>query len=156
MATERLAEDLLALWRLLRSSTHPVRRGDITPEQYWLLKLLQRRGPRSIGDLAEILDVTGSSITTACKRLEKAALVRRVRQSESGDERVVQVQLTTRGIEQLESWQRERREALSRMLAPLSESEQETLQFLIERVLAAAGIQISSSTEEPAQEEGRS
>src|SRR5689334_8676968 len=138
MATDRLVEDLLVLWRLLRTSTHPVRRAEITPEQYWLLRLLHRRGPMSISELAEVLGVTGSSITTACKRLEKAGLVRRERQGEGCDERVVLAVLTAQGVEQIEAWQQERREMLSHMLSPLTQQEQDELQRLIERVLEAA------------------
>ena len=135
MATDRLVEDLLALWRLLRVNTHPVRRGEITPEQYWLLKLLNKRGEMSIGELAEALGLTGSSVTTACKRLEKAGMLRRARQADGQDERIVLVSLTTQGREQLEAWQQERRAALVQMLAPLSVSEQNELQRLIERIL---------------------
>lgn len=135
MATDRLVEDLLALWRLLRASTHPVRRAEITPEQYWLLRLLHRRGPMSISELAEVLGVTGSSITTACKRLEKAGLVKRERQGDGCDERVVLAVLTAQGVEQIEAWQQERREMLSHMLSPLTQQEQDELQRLIERVL---------------------
>jgi DNA-binding MarR family transcriptional regulator len=135
MATDRLVEDLLALWRLLRASTHPVRRAEITPEQYWLLRLLHRRGPMSISELAEVLGVTGSSITTACKRLEKAGLVKRERQGDGCDERVVLAVLTAQGAEQIEAWQQERREMLSHMLSPLTQQEQDELQRLIERVL---------------------
>lgn len=140
MATDRLVEDLLALWRLLRNSTHPVKREEITPEQYWLLRRLRRFGSLSIGELATSLGITGSSATTACKRLEKAGLVlrERQRQGDGGDERVVRVQLTQRGIEQLEAWQQERREVLSRMLEPLSRQEQDELQRLVERVLEHA------------------
>lgn len=135
MATDRLVEDLLALWRLLRVNTHPVRRGEITPEQYWLLKLLNKRGEMSIGELAEALGLTGSSVTTACKRLEKAGMLRRERQSDGQDERVVLVSLTPQGREQIEAWQQERRVALTQMLAPLTASEQNELQRLIERIL---------------------
>jgi DNA-binding MarR family transcriptional regulator len=135
MATDRLVEDLLALWNLLRVSTHPVRRGEITPEQYWLLKLLNKRGTLSIGELAEVLGVTGSSVTTACKRLEKSGLLHRERQGDGQDERVVLVTLTTQGHEQIEGWQQERRTALTRMLTPLTPTEQEELQRLLERIL---------------------
>ncbi len=135
MATDRLVEDLLALWRLLRVNTHPVRRGEITPEQYWLLKLLNKRGELSIGELAEALSLTGSSVTTACKRLERAGLLRRERQVDIPDERVVLAMLTEQGREQLETWQQERRNALTHMLAPLTPSEQDELQHLIERIL---------------------
>jgi DNA-binding MarR family transcriptional regulator len=135
MATDQLVENLLALWRVLRVNTHPVRRGDITPEQYWLLKLLKKRGALSIGELADALGVTGSSVTTACKRLEKSALLRRERQADGQDERVVLVTLTTQGHEQIEDWQQERRAALTQMLAPLTSAEQEELQHLLERIL---------------------
>jgi DNA-binding MarR family transcriptional regulator len=135
MATEQLVEDLLALWRLLRINTHPVRRGEITPEQYWLLKLLNKRVELSIGELAEVLGVTGSSVTTACKRLEKSGLLKRTRQADGQDERVVLVTLTDQGREQIEAWQQERRNELSKMLAPLSTTEQAELQRLIERIL---------------------
>lgn len=135
MAPDRLVEDLLALWRLLRINTHPVRRGEITPEQYWLLKLLNKQDEFSIGELAEVLGVTGSSVTTACKRLEKAGLLTRTRQADGQDERVVLVTLTAQGREQLEAWQQERRRELAKMLTPLSPSEQAELQRLIERIL---------------------
>lgn len=135
MATDRLVEDLLALWRLLRVSAHPVRRGEITPEQYWLLKLLNKRGELSIGELAEALGLTGSSVTTACKRMERAGMVRRARQVDGQDERVVLVTLTTQGCEQLEAWQQARRDAVTEILTPLAPAEQDELQRLLERIL---------------------
>lgn len=135
MAADRLVEDLLALWRVLRMNTHPVRRGEITPEQYWLLKLLNKQGELSISELAEVLGVTGSSVTTACKRLEKSGLLKRTRQADGQDERVVLVTLTSEGRAQIEAWQQERRNELTKMLAPLSLSEQIELQHLIERIL---------------------
>jgi DNA-binding MarR family transcriptional regulator len=134
--TDGLAEDLLTLWRVLRQVSQQDRRGEITPEQFWLLRLLGRQGPSSIGELAGALGIMSSSVTAACKRLEGAGLVRRERQA--GDERVVMVSLTERGEEQIAHWRRARREALARLLAPLDEEEQTQLQRLIERVLAAA------------------
>ena len=85
--------------------------------------------------LDEVLGVTGSSVTTACKRLEKSGLLKRTRQGDGQDQRVVLVTLTAQGREQIEAWQQERRNELSKMLAPLSPSEQAELQRLIERIL---------------------
>jgi len=62
-------------------------------------------------------------------------MLRRERQADGQDERIVLVSLTMQGREQLEIWQQERRAALVRMLAPLSASEQNELQRLIERIL---------------------
>ena len=133
MATEQLAEDLLALWRVLRNLSHPVRRAEMTPEQYWLLRLLNHAGSLSISEVANQLDIAISSATISCKRLEKAGLLTRERQSD--DERVVRVALTASGLAQIDAWGRRKREALTRMLNVLDAQEQQVLQNLIERVL---------------------
>lgn len=141
MTSDRLVDDVLALYHLIRRTSHPVHRAEMTPEQYWLLRLVNRRGALSIGELAEALGVTGSSVTTACKRLEKAGLVTRERQVD--DERMVRVMLTGQGLARIESWQQQRRELLTQLLAPLDQDEQRTLQHLLERVLETADRQIS-------------
>jgi DNA-binding MarR family transcriptional regulator len=136
MATERLVEDLLTLWRLLRNLSSPVRRAEMTPEQYWLLRLLNRTGPLNISELANELGIAISSATVSCKRLEKAGLLTRERQSD--DERVVRVALTAKGLAQIDAWRQRKREALTHWLGVLDAQEQKTLQSLIERVLEAA------------------
>jgi DNA-binding MarR family transcriptional regulator len=141
MTSDRLVDDVLTLYHLIRRTSHPVHRAEMTPEQYWLLRLLNRSGALSIGELAEALGVTGSSVTTACKRLEKAGLVTRERQAD--DERMVRVMLTGQGLARVESWQRQRRELLTQLLAPLAQDEQRTLQHLLERVLETADRQIN-------------
>lgn len=136
MPADQLVEDFLTLWRLLRQTSHPVRRGEITPQQFWLMRHLRNDGPLSIGELAEALGISPSSATIACKRLEKVGLVSRRRQVD--DERVVLVELTAHGIEQVESWRVRYRETLSDLLSPLSDAEREELRRLLEQVLAAA------------------
>ena len=137
MAMDHLVDDILALYHLIRRTSHPIHRAEITPEQYWLLRLLRREGALSISELAEALGVTGSSVTTACKRLEKAGLVTRERQND--DERMVRVMLTSQGYEQVEAWGRRRREIVEQWLATLESNEQAMLQHLLERLLEAAG-----------------
>ena len=136
MADERLIDDMQTLYHLIRRASHPVKRAEMTSEQHWLLRLLRRRGTLSISELAELLGVTGSSVTTACKRLEKAGLVRRERQSD--DERMVRVLLTEQGNEQIEAWQQRRRDFLQMLLAPLDDDQQVVLQDLLERILRDA------------------
>lgn len=135
MVTERLADELLTLGRIVR----PGRRADMTPQQYWLLRHLQHHGPTSISELASALGITPGSATVACQRLEKAALVTRARQAH--DERVVQVALTEQGQALIEAWRTQRREALTQLLSVLDQDEQEELHSLIERLLAAAEAQ---------------
>jgi DNA-binding MarR family transcriptional regulator len=137
MTTDRLADDILALYHLIRRTTHPIHREEITPEQYWLLRMLRRRGALSISELAEALGVTGSSVTTACKRLEKAGLVTRERQSE--DERMVRVNLTAQGHEHVQAWGDQRRAIVVQWLSALEAGQQEALQQLLERLLETAG-----------------
>jgi DNA-binding MarR family transcriptional regulator len=137
MTTEQLAEELLTLWRLLRNLSHPVRRAEITPEQYWLLRLLSRAGPLNISELAAKLGIATSSATAACKRLEKAGLLTRERQSD--DERVVRVVLTAQGNAKITAWSERKRAALAHMLSVLDPLEQQEFQRMLERVLEAAG-----------------
>jgi DNA-binding MarR family transcriptional regulator len=137
--TERLAEELLTLWRILRGLSHPVRRAEITPEQYWLLRLLSRAGSLTIGELASRLEITTSSATVACKRLEKAGLLTRERQAD--DERIVRVALTAQGNARIMAWGERKRQALMQLLSVLDEREQAEFQQMLERVLAAAGEQ---------------
>jgi DNA-binding MarR family transcriptional regulator len=144
MATERLVEDLLTLWRLLRNLSSPVRRAEMTPEQYWLLRLLNRTGPLNISELANELGIAISSATVSCKRLEKAGLLTRERQSD--DERVVRVALTEKGLAQIDAWRQRKREALTHWLSVLDAQEQKTLQSLIERVLEAADVRAFEET----------
>jgi DNA-binding MarR family transcriptional regulator len=137
MAMDHLVDDILAVYHLIRRTSHPIHRAEITPEQYWLLRFLRRKGALSISELAEALGVTGSSVTTACKRLEKAGLVTRERQNH--DERMVRVTLTSQGHEHIEAWHRRRREIVEQWLAGLEPQEQVMLQQLLERLLEAAG-----------------
>jgi DNA-binding MarR family transcriptional regulator len=137
MTTEKLAEELLTLGRILRGLSHPVKRAEMTPEQYWLLRVLSRTGPLSIGELANELGIAMSSATSACKRLEKAGLLTRERRVE--DERIVQVMLTEQGRAQIDLWRQRKREALTQLLKVLDEREQQEFQHMLERVLEAAG-----------------
>lgn len=137
ITTEKLAEELLTLGRILRGLSHPVKRAEMTPEQYWLLRVLSRSGPLSIGELANELGIAMSSATSACKRLEKAGLLTRERRVE--DERIVQVTLTEQGRAQIDLWRQRKREALTQLLKVLDEREQQEFQRMLERVLEAAG-----------------
>ena len=134
-SAERLIEDFIGLWRLLRAAAYPPHQAALTAEQFWLLRYLERQCPVSVGALAEALGITPSSATSACKRLEQAGLLTRTRQAT--DERVVQVDLTAQGRAQLGEMRRRQREAVGRLLAVLDPQEQATLQRLLARVLAA-------------------
>jgi DNA-binding MarR family transcriptional regulator len=132
MASERLVESLFSLSRWLS----PGRDSGMTPQQYWLLRQLRREGSLSIGELAHALGITTGSATVACKRLERAGLLTRVRQLE--DERIVQVTLTELGRTQIDSLRQKKRAALAQWLDVLDQREQEELLDMVERLLEAA------------------
>jgi DNA-binding MarR family transcriptional regulator len=136
MEMELLIDHMLDLYHLIRRASHPVRRDEITQEQYWLMRRLNWAGAQSIGELADVLGITSSSATTACKRLEKAELVIRERQLD--DERMVRVSLTETGRERIAAWQKQRRELLARLLTPLDRREQDELQHILEHMLQEA------------------
>jgi DNA-binding MarR family transcriptional regulator len=133
---DTLADDLLHLARLLHRQSSPVRRGELTPEQFWLLRELGRHGPMSMRQLAASLELSPSSVTTACKRLARDGLLTRERHGT--DERVVIVTLTRRGKQQLARWRQRRHEQAAQLLSPLSPTEQAQLQRLLRRALDEA------------------
>ncbi|GAB6174249.1 hypothetical protein JCM15765_37270 [Paradesulfitobacterium aromaticivorans] len=133
--TDDLVESLWKLWRIWRRLSNPVRQGEITLEQYWLLKRLNHRGPLTVGELAAGLDITPSSVTIATKRLEKAGMVERRRLK--GDERVVEVEVTPAGKHIMEEWTKKQRRALTNLLTPLSPEEKATLAELLHKVIPA-------------------
>ncbi|MDW7981465.1 MAG: MarR family transcriptional regulator [Thermomicrobium sp.] len=135
---ETIADLLIELGRHLRRHMHALRPGDLTPEQFWLLKRVWSRGPLRIGELAAELGVTPSAVTVGCKRLERAGLVRRVRGA-TGDERVVLVTLTPDGEARVREWQSQRRRYLVELLAVLDPSELTALRPLLVRLVEAAG-----------------
>ncbi len=138
MPSDRLTESLLMFWRELHLLSNPVEQGEITAQQYWLLRHLNLRGRSSIGELAAALGISQSSTTTACKRLERDGLVRRERCAE--DERIVRVSLTAAGKARVEQWRDRRRQMLARFLEPLAQTERDELQRVIDHVLEAAGV----------------
>ena len=131
---ERISDNLWKLWRLWRHKSHPVRRGEITLEQYWLLMKLQSYGSQRISDLAQILGTKPSSTTLSVQRLERDRLVQRTRDLE--DERVVRVNLTEKGMENCNTWREEQLNALSEILLPLNLSEQRAFLDLLLKIIA--------------------
>ena len=71
---------------------------DLTPLQIKIIiSLYASEEDVSIGNLGKIIGVTGGNISNICKKLEKKDFVKRVRSED--DERVVNVELTEKGID---------------------------------------------------------
>lgn len=135
LLAERIADDVWELWRVARATAHPVKSGRITPEKYWILRLLYKSGAQKVKDIASKIGTTSSPVTISVKKLESENLVSRNRGSE--DERVVMVDLTTHGREQFELWRRERIDALAHLFDSLASEEKTVLHRLLQKAVGA-------------------
>ena len=136
MSSEEISDLMMVFWQRWRSAS-PVKRGAITREQYWILRLLMEGGQMKIKDLASGIGCTAGSASVAVKRLERAGLVRRERSEK--DERVVTVTLARQGVKMLDAWKGEQLASMAALFEPLTQSERRSLQGLLEKALAVAG-----------------
>lgn len=99
----RAAEFRRVLRRFLAHGDAAVREVGLTPQRYLLLLAIQgapdASQTRSIGQLAEDLQLAQSSVTELVDRTEAAGLV--VRSAANGDGRTVLVQLSDTGADRL-------------------------------------------------------
>lgn len=89
-----LNEIVKALHRQFKKQFHEFMGGqELTVPQIFLLRELIKKGPASISNLAERLNLANSTVSGIVDRLERDGFVKRVRGT---DRRVVYVQLTER------------------------------------------------------------
>lgn len=96
-------------------------RGALSIVHLIVLTVLEADGPRSMGDLAEALDVSVASATGIVDRMERRGLVERIRDAD--DRRVIMVSLTPTGSVVFADMRAKRRERLSSLVERLSDSE---------------------------------
>ena len=130
--SEKIADLIWEIWRVSKTASHPVWVGEVTPEQYSILRFLSANGPQRVKDIATYIGTTASPVTISVKRLERQSLVKRKRNTK--DERVVIVQLTEEGKERFEMWRLRRREAISRIFESLNQKEKLSLLGLLKKV----------------------
>jgi len=136
VSSESISDLLQVLWQRWRSAS-PVKKGAVTREQYWILRMLSERGKMKIKDIASAIGCTAGSASIAAKRLERAGLVRRERREK--DERIVTVILAKKGARKLDSWRREQLVSMSALFEPLSAREKQVLGRILEKALVAGG-----------------
>ncbi|MEH7248978.1 MarR family transcriptional regulator [Neobacillus niacini] len=86
----------------------------ITTLQGRTLIEIQQHGSHTIGSLASRLNIAGTNVSTMCKKLESKGFIERVR--DGGDERVVKVALSEKGIHVVEEMNQELIEKISRAI----------------------------------------
>ncbi len=114
----RLRLAVLRLARRLRQE----HAGDLTPSQLSALSCVEREGPLSLRDLAEMERVQPPSISRIVGSLEGEGWVERV--ADAADRRVVLVSATAKARRELDRIRRERNAWLAGRLAELPAGEQ--------------------------------
>jgi DNA-binding MarR family transcriptional regulator len=99
--------------------------GDITQSQLSALSIVDRRGPLSLGELADIERVAPPSMTRIAARLEERGWV--VRAVDSTDRRVARLAVTDAGRALLKETRTRRDAYLATRLRGLSAEEREIL-----------------------------
>jgi len=136
VSSDSISDLLQVLWQRWRSAS-PVKKGAITREQYWILRMLSERDRMKIKDIASGIGCTAGSASIAAKRLERAGLVRRERGEK--DERIVTVTLAKKGAKKLDSWRRGQLVSMSALFEPLSAREKRVLHGILEKALVVGG-----------------
>ena len=80
---------------------------EVTLTQYRTLVVLASRGPQSLADLAEAVDVTPPTATRMCDRLIKKGLI--MRRHDRGDRRLIRLTLAKKGHELVDAVTKRRR-----------------------------------------------
>ncbi len=134
--TEQIATLVRTIWRLgkLGPDQRVNKVNRLTMEQYEMLLFLYDSGPQSVKYIAAHVGTTSSPVTISMKRLERANLVKRVR--DTSDERVVTVHLTEQGKKVFEARRLERIKVLMSLFNSLDLEEKYQLKALLEKVLA--------------------
>ncbi len=108
----------------------------MSPTQAAVLATIDRRGPLTLGELAEAERVQPPTITAAVDRLEQQGLVQRRR--DAPDRRVVGVQLTAAGEALLDQTRSRKSAYLEQRLGAVSARDRATLEraaSILERIL---------------------
>jgi DNA-binding MarR family transcriptional regulator len=109
----------------------------VTLTQYRTLVVLASRGPQSLAELAQAVDVTPPTATRMCDRLIKKGLI--MRRHDRGDRRLVRLTLAQKGQELVDAVTIRRRSEIAQLLEAIPSDQQAPLVDSLQRLAAAAG-----------------
>ena len=118
---DRLRLVVTRLARRLRQQSE----APVSPTQSAALSTIERRGPLTLGELAQIERVQPPTITAAITKLENQGLVERL--PDPDDKRVTRVQITKAGRRLLDETRSRKRAYLEPRVDALSERDRATL-----------------------------
>lgn len=111
--------------------------GEVTLTQYRTLVVLHSRGPQTLQQLADELEVVPSSATRMCDRLVRKDLIERG--NPEGNRREVQLSIAPAGAAIVARVARDRRRQLRRITDRMPEQAQAALVDALQEFSAAAG-----------------
>ena len=110
---------------------------EVTLTQYRTLVVLASRGPQSLAELADAVDVTPPTATRMCDRLIKKGLI--VRRHERGDRRLIRLTLAKDGRKLVDEVTQRRRTEIVYLMEAIPPDQQAALVDSLQRLTAAAG-----------------
>jgi DNA-binding MarR family transcriptional regulator len=114
--------------------------AELSCQELRLVEYLGDIGPRMMRELAKFLALAVNSVTSVVDNLENKGLVRRQRSAE--DRRIVRVELTAAGRAAYDAALKEKTQFLRKMLAALTEDEQEIFMVLFRKIARSGRSQV--------------
>ena len=130
----RLQLAVTRLARLLRQEVEV----ELTPSQISALSTIRRRGPVTLGELADLERVAPPSITRMVARLEQDGYVERI--PDASDGRVCRVVVTESAEELVSEARRRKASWLSERIAELGAEDRDNLRAAVSALEAIAGL----------------
>ena len=121
----------------IRYEHDSLRRGTITPVQFWALDYLSHKGALPMGDFANYLGITKPSATALINRLIVQRLV--VRQHDVKDRRIVRIILTAQGRKLAVSIKQQRYNALRSIFGKIAPRDRSEYLRIIKEVVRVLG-----------------
>lgn len=106
--------------------------GDMTYQQYNVLRMIDRDGPMAQGEIARRLLVSAPVVTRQATALTEGGLVER--KPDAADRRSIRLALTAKGRRRVRAMRRELLAAAGELLAPLPEAERANLTTALEQL----------------------
>ena len=106
--------------------------GEMTYQQYNVLRIIDGEGPMAQGEIARRLLVSAPVVTRQATALADAGLVER--QPDVADRRSIRLALTAKGRRRVRAMRRELLEAAGELLAPLPEAQRAGLATALEQL----------------------
>jgi len=143
--TEERFLNLMSRVRKLGMDTRSLESAAVPPAQMTLLDWIAAMPGCGVQDIADGLRLTPPTVSVGVRKMEESGLVER--KPNPMDGRSVQFFLTRRGRLLQQQIQDSHREKFRRLLAGLTQQEQETLLGLLERAVRSAEGENSSATD---------